>query len=290
MQPFVIAVPDARLAVIHDKLASYDWDQLPDTGGWRSGVGKADLRRLVDYWLDTFNWRATERRLNTLPHMIADVDGEPIHFIHAHGNGSKPPLLLLHGWPGSFIEFEALIAPLTADGHDVVVPSLPGFGFSTPITDIFGPRRAGGLLHALMERLFGETRYIIQGGDWGAHIASWMAHDRPHALRGFHVNMVSIFAEGTKPSTPEERALTERRNAILKRVSPHRHWRPQPPVRVWRHPPSVPARSGSRCRVDREVSWKRRSRGWCLPVNIRRTMRDRSNVTPRVGFWVADAH
>lgn len=223
MQPFVIAVPDARLAVIHDKLASYDWDQLPDTGGWRSGVGKADLRRLVDYWLDTFNWRATERRLNTLPHMIADVDGEPIHFIHAHGNGSKPPLLLLHGWPGSFIEFEALIAPLTADGHDVVVPSLPGFGFSTPVTDIFGPRRAGGLLHALMERLFGDTRYIIQGGDWGAHIASWMAHDRPHALRGFHVNMVSIFAEGTKPSTPEERALTERRNAILKQETGYSH-------------------------------------------------------------------
>jgi microsomal epoxide hydrolase len=116
-----------------------------------------------------------------------------------------------------------LIAPLVADGHDVVVPSLPGFAFSNPITGIIGPRRAGELMHALMTRLFGDTRYIVQGGDWGAHIASWMAYTMPDALLGFHINMVSIFAEDTVPSTDEEKALFARRDIILDRETGYNH-------------------------------------------------------------------
>jgi len=223
IEPYTIAVPDTRLAAIREKVAAYDWDQLPDAGGWEAGVGKADLKRLVDYWLDRFDWRAVERRLNALPHFVAEIEGEPIHFIHVRGNGSRPPLLLLHGWPGSFIEFEQLISPLVADGHDVVVPSLPGFAFSNPITSIIGPRRAGKLMHALMTQVFGETRYIVQGGDWGAHIASWIAHDEPAALLGFHINMVSMFAEDAVPTTPEEKALFERRDAILDRETGYNH-------------------------------------------------------------------
>lgn len=220
---YSISVPDTRLAVIRDKVAGYDWSQLPDTGGWTSGVGKADLRRLVDYWLDRFDWRAIERRLNRLPHFIANVDGQPIHFLHVRGDGSKPPLLLLHGWPGSFIEFEQLLEPLAADGHDVIVPSLPGFGFSNPITGIIGPRRTGELLHGLMAQLFGQTRYIVEGGDWGAHIASWMAHSRPDTLLGFHINMVSIFAEDAVPATADEKELFARRDAILDRETGYNH-------------------------------------------------------------------
>jgi pimeloyl-ACP methyl ester carboxylesterase len=185
---------------------------------------------LVDYWLDSFDWRAIEQRLNRLPHFIAELDGECLHFIHARGDGSKPPLLLLHGWPGSFIEFEALIAPLVADGHDVVVPSLPGFAFSTPITGIIGPRRAGALMHALMTALFGDARYIVQGGDWGAHIVSWMAYTQPHALLGFHSNMAYIFAEDALPTTPAERAWLQQRNANLRRegaYSQQQETRPQ---------------------------------------------------------------
>jgi len=220
---YTIDVSDARLAVIRQKVAAYDWDQLPDAGGWKAGVGKADLKRLAQHWLDRFDWRAVELRLNELPHFITEIEGERIHFIHARGDGSKPPLLLLHGWPGSFIEFEQLIVPLTADGHDVVVPSLPGFAFSNPITGIIGPRRAGELMHALMAHLFGETRYIVQGGDWGAHIASWMAHGRPQALLGFHINMVAIFAEDAEPSTPEEKAFFARRKAILDQEGGYTH-------------------------------------------------------------------
>jgi len=220
---YTIAVPDARLATIERKVAAYDWDELPDAGGWQAGVGKADLKRLIDYWLDSFDWGAIERRLNGLSHFVTDVEGERLHFIHMRGDGSKPPLLLLHGWPGSFLEFEPLIAPLVADGHDVVVPSLPGFAFSNPITGIIGPRRAGELMHALMTRLFGETRYIVQGGDWGAHIASWMAYTMPDALLGFHINMVSIFADDTVPSTDEEKALFARRDIILDRETGYNH-------------------------------------------------------------------
>jgi hypothetical protein len=147
INPYTIDIPDERLTAIRIRMEADDWSQLPDTGGWRSGVGVDDLRRLVDYWRDRYDWREVERRLNKLPHFTVDIEGERLHFVHMHGDGSKPPLLLLHGWPGSFLEFERLLEPLSADRHDVIVPSLPGFAFSNPITGIIGPCRAAELMH-----------------------------------------------------------------------------------------------------------------------------------------------
>ena len=215
IEPYTIDIPTERLAAIQAKIASYDWSQVPDVGGWSGGVGIGDLKRLIAHWQHEFDWRAIERRLNRLPNFTTEIHGERIHFLHKRGDGTKPPILLLHGWPGSYLEFERLLDPLAADGHDVVVPSLPGFAFSTPITSVIGPRRASEILHGLMTRLFGSTRYVVQGGDWGAHIASWLAHDRPDALLGFHINMVSIFAEDVVPSSAEEKELFARRAAIL---------------------------------------------------------------------------
>jgi pimeloyl-ACP methyl ester carboxylesterase len=215
ISPYTIDISDERLTAIRTKVEAYDWSQLPDIGGWTAGVGLDDLKRLVSYWLDSYNWRSAEHRLNKLCNFTTDVEGERIHFVHARGNGSKAPVLLLHGWPGSFLEFERLLGPLADDGHDVVVPSLPGFAFSKPITGIIGPRRAAELMHALMIELFGQTRYIVQGGDWGAHIASWMAYQQPEALHGFHINMLSILAENVTPTTPEEKDLISRRAVIL---------------------------------------------------------------------------
>ncbi|MFM0736405.1 epoxide hydrolase [Paraburkholderia xenovorans] len=223
VSPYTIHLSEERLATIKAKVRAYDWDQLPDAGGWKSGVGIDDLKRLVTYWDETYDWRRVERRLNQLPHFTTDIDGERIHFLHVRGNGSKPPLLLLHGWPGSFLEFEQLLEPLATDGHDVIVPSLPGFAFSTPITGVIGPRRAAELMHTLMVRLFGQSRYIVQGGDWGHGIAGWMAHDRPDALFGIHINMVNLVAEDATPTTAEEKAYVARRDAIFDWESGYNH-------------------------------------------------------------------
>lgn len=221
--PFTIRIPEERLSAIMRKVNAYDWDQLPDAGGWTAGVGVADLRRLVDYWQKDFDWRRVEERLNRLPNYIAEIDGVPIHYLHVKGDGSKPPVLLLHGWPGSYLEFERLLEPLAADGHDVIVPSLPGFAFSTPITHVVGPRRVGDMMHALMKELFGETRFFVQGGDWGAHIASWMAYTYPEALVGFHLNMVTLFAADARPEAPEDKALLDRRASSLKWETGYNH-------------------------------------------------------------------
>ena len=223
VKPYTIDIADRRLADIRAKVESYDWSQLPDVGGWYAGVGIDDLKRLVAYWLDAFDWREVERRLNRLPNYFTRIDGEGIHFVHKRGDGSKMPILLLHGWPGSFLEFERLLDPLVADGHDVIIPSLPGFAFSKPITGIIGPRRAAELMHELMVKLCGQLRYIVQGGDWGAHVASWMAYMRPDALLGFHLNMVSIYAEDAVPTTAEEKDWHSRRAAILDLETGYNH-------------------------------------------------------------------
>ena len=223
VSPYMIHIADERLATIKAKVEAYDWSQLPDAGGWRSGVGIDDLRRLVAYWRGSYDWRGVERRLNLLPNFTTDIEGEHIHFIHMKGDGSKPPLLLLHGWPGSYLEFERLLEPLAADGHDVVVPSLPGFAFSKPITGVIGPRRTAALMHGLMTRLFGQSRYIIQGGDWGHGIAGWAAYDRPDALLGIHINMVNLNAKDVAPATPEEREFVAKRDALTDWESGYNH-------------------------------------------------------------------
>ncbi|KAF1069349.1 epoxide hydrolase family protein [Variovorax sp.] len=223
VSPYTLHIPDTRLDAIREKVEAFDWTQLPDAGGWSAGVGIEDLQRLVDHWLNRYDWRAVEERLNRLPNFTTDIEGERIHLLHLKGDGSRPPLLLLHGWPGSYLEFEKLLQPLASDGHDVIVPSLPGFAFSNPITGVIGPRRAGELLHGLMGRLFGPTRYIVQGGDWGAHIASWMAFTHPEALLGFHINMMSIFAQDATPTTAEERERAARSAAILDEETGYNH-------------------------------------------------------------------
>lgn len=223
IKPYLIDIPEARLSAIRQKVAAYDWSQLPDLGGWRSGVGVQDLKRLVSYWLESYDWRRVERRLNQLPNFITEIEGEHLHFLHVRGDGSRPPVLLLHGWPGSYLEFEQLLEPLAADGHDVIVPSLPGFAFSKPITGVIGPRRAAELMHGLMVQLFGDTRFIVQGGDWGSGIAGWMAHDRPEALLGIHLNMADLLTQGTVATTAEEQEFVAQRKVILDWETAYNH-------------------------------------------------------------------
>jgi len=214
--PFRIDILQHRLDAIGAGVERFDWSDFPDAGGWSAGVGMADLRRLVTFWLERYDWRAEEARLNRLPQFTAEVLGQRLHFIHARGDGSRPPLLLLHGWPGSFLEFEGLIAPLVADGHDVVVPSLPGYAFSGRPAAPIGPRRTAELFHRLMTELFGAGRYFVQGGDWGAAIAAWMAHGHPDAVAAVHLNMVLIQAADALPTAPAEVEWAARRAALAK--------------------------------------------------------------------------
>src|SRR3546814_362838 len=161
-EPFNIAVPDERLPSIRARLEAFDWCALPDAGGWESGVGIADLRRLVDYWLRRYDWRVQEARLNRLAQFTAEVQGQRLHFIHARGDGSRLPLMLIHGWPGSFLEFEQLIGPLVASGHDVIVPSLPGYAFSGRPAEPIGPRPTAALFPPLLVDLFGPDRKSVR--------------------------------------------------------------------------------------------------------------------------------
>jgi hypothetical protein len=175
--------------------------RLPDDPGnddWRYGVNARYLSQLLGYWRDEYDWRAAERRINALPNFRATIDGTPVHLLHVRGRGPAPlPLIVTHGWPWSFWDMHKIIGPLSdpaahggdpADAFDVVVPSLPGYGFSGP------PPRSGvnfwetaDLWHRLMTEGLGYARYAASGGDWGALIASQLGHRYAQSLYGVHL-------------------------------------------------------------------------------------------------------
>jgi len=171
---------------------------------------------LADYWQTGYDWRAQEARINRFDQFTTEIDGQQIHFIHERSpRPDAIPLLLLHGWPGSILEFLALIEPLTnpKDSHtpafDVVIPSLPGFGFSGPTTTRgWDPRRMAKALVVLMDRL-GYSRYGIQGGDWGSLIARDMAYQAPAHVIGLHLNL--LYADPPNPEAVAQMSDAERR-------------------------------------------------------------------------------
>ncbi|MEQ8699232.1 MAG: alpha/beta fold hydrolase [Bauldia litoralis] len=203
-EPFTIAVPDAKLDWIRDRIRDHPWHAAPEGGGWVFGPDDAWLRDLCAHWLDGYDWRAVEAALNERPHFIAEADGLDLHFIHRRSpRADAIPLVLVHGWPGSFLEFLELIDPLAdPDAHGapgapafhVVVPSLPGYAFSGKPAAPIGPRRMAGHVGALMAGL-GYDRYVAQGGDWGSVVCAWLGFDHAEACRAIHINMF-----GSRPS------------------------------------------------------------------------------------------
>lgn len=194
-EPFTIAVPDSDLAELRARLAGTRWADDFGNGDWRYGVERGWLEEMVRYWRDDYDWRATEREINRLPQFMATIEGVPIHFVHIRGKGpNSMPLLLVHGWPWTFMDFHALIGPLTdpaahggdaADAFDLIIPSLPGHGFSMPLTTtgLTVPRHAA-IFAALMTEVLGYSRYAVAGGDWGAAITNLMAHAYPEQVIG----------------------------------------------------------------------------------------------------------
>lgn len=188
--PFRIQIPGTALEDLRARLRSARFPESLPGDGWDTGVPVAYLRDLAARWAE-FDWRATEERLNRLPQFTTTIDGQTIHFVHVRsGRAGATPLLLTHGWPGSFLEFERLI-PLLTEGHepfDVVVPSIPGFGFSTPLS---GPQwttaAIAGAWLELMTRL-GYERFAVQGGDLGAGVSPEVARLAPERVIGVHVN------------------------------------------------------------------------------------------------------
>jgi epoxide hydrolase len=199
IEPFEIHVSDLVLEDLGDRLTATRFpDEIDDTG-WEYGVPMGYLRELVEYWRDGYNWRGQEGRLNELPNFRTTIDGQQLHFVHARSTQPDAlPLLLIHGWPGSIVEFLDVIPKLTApenhgarveDAFHVIAPSLPGYGFSEPThTRGWDPTRIAHAFIELMDRL-GYARYAAQGGDWGAQIATRIGALDPQHCAAIHLNM-----------------------------------------------------------------------------------------------------
>ena len=208
-RPFRIAVPDSVLADIRARVAAFPWHEMPEDGGWGYGTELGFMKDLAAYWLDGYDWRKAEAAFNRFPQFVAETGGLDIHYIHERGDGPDPmPLLIGHGWPGSVFEFLDIVEPLAhperfggraEDAFDVVAPSLPGYGWSGKPPRPLGPRAIAGLFAGLMGDTLGYGRFIAQGGDWGAAIASWIGFDHAPPCAGIHVNMMGVGPGGAAP-------------------------------------------------------------------------------------------
>ncbi len=215
MRPFKINVNDAVLEDLRERLARSRFPDQIDGTGWDYGVDLKYMKDLVEYWRTRYDWREHERRLNQLPQYITNIDGLDIHFVHVRSKHENAlPLVVVHGWPGSFVEFTKIIRPLTdpeshggraEDAFHVVCPSLPGFGFSgKPGERGWSSQRMAEVFAKLMARL-GYERYGAQGGDWGGGITRWLASsDGGHCIGG-HSN----FPSGSQPTEDPMRGVTQ---------------------------------------------------------------------------------
>ncbi|MEV0726548.1 epoxide hydrolase family protein [Micromonospora purpureochromogenes] len=205
VRPFRIDIAQQKLDDLTRRLADTRWPVLPEVG-WSRGVPVAYLRDLADYWRTGYDWRAHEAGLNKIPQHITEIDGQSIHFLHVRSpEPDATPLMLLHGWPSSFLEFLDVIEPLTdprahggdpADAFHLVIPSLPGFGFSAPLAGPgWGSETMAAALVRLMARL-GYQRYGVQGGDTGSYVAPAMGRQDPARVIGVHVNALITYPIG----------------------------------------------------------------------------------------------
>jgi pimeloyl-ACP methyl ester carboxylesterase len=199
VRPFSVAFPDEALDDLRRRIEATQWPERETVADDSQGVPLATLQKLARYWATEYDWRRVEAKLNGLSQFITEIDGLDIHFIHARSKHEDAlPLIVNHGWPGSIIEQLKIIDRLTdptahggsaADAFDVVVPSMPGYGFSgKPASTGWGPERMGRAWDELMQRL-GYTRYVAQGGDWGAFVVDQMGLQAPEGLLAIHSNM-----------------------------------------------------------------------------------------------------
>jgi microsomal epoxide hydrolase len=217
IRPFTIDIPQDRLDWIARRLDDARWPDGAEGEAWGYGVSMAAMHDLVAYWREQYDWRAREAMMNSLPHFLVDVDvdGVPytVHLIHVVGKGPNPkPVIITHGWPGSFVEFLDVIGPLTdpaghggdaADALTVVIPSLLGYGFSSKPAKPIGPRTIARAFDQAMQQL-GYADYVAQGGDWGSAVSGWLGYDGA-GCRAIHINFTFGWTRpDAHPETEEE--------------------------------------------------------------------------------------
>jgi pimeloyl-ACP methyl ester carboxylesterase len=247
IEPFRIAVPDAEIDDLRRRIRTTRWAPATPSPAWQQGVDSAWLDELAKYWAERFDWREAERRLNLQPQFLAEVEGQRVHFVHRRGVGPTCyPLVITHGWPGSFFEFHALIDRLCdpaafgcdpADAFDVVAPSLPGFGFSqAPIAPGMSAFQVADLWASLMRGL-GYERFGAQGGDLGAGVSIALAARHHPVVDGIHLNFLpSAYepAEGAAqtPLTPEEEAYLQEKSEWVAFEGGYAHMHSTKPLTV----------------------------------------------------------
>ena len=199
IRPFQVNVPEAELTELRRRINATKWPERETVADASQGVQLATMQKLARYWATDYDWRKCEAKLKALPNFITEIDGLDIHFIHVRSKHDNAlPLIVTHGWPGSVVEQLKIIDPLTnptahggsaSDAFHLVIPSIPGYGFSgKPTTTGWGPVHIARAWVVLMKRL-GYTKFVAQGGDWGALITDAMATQAPPELLGIHTNL-----------------------------------------------------------------------------------------------------
>jgi microsomal epoxide hydrolase len=196
----------------------FEWPDAPVNGGWAYGANLETMKTFVEHWLHGYDWYREQEIMNRLPHFKARVRDLDIHFIHLRSNAPKRrPLIITHGWPGSFVEFMNVMEPLAypqkyagsaSDAFDVIIPSLPGYGFSGKPKNPISPRTVATYFDELMTKNLGYTDYIAQGGDWGSVVSGWLAYEGK-GCRAAHLNMFGWRSPGVEPETAEEKKAAQ---------------------------------------------------------------------------------
>ncbi|MCF6100844.1 epoxide hydrolase family protein [Mesorhizobium muleiense] len=233
IRPFTVSIPQAALEDLRRRIAETRWPDRETVDDQSQGIQLAKLKPLVKYWGTGYDWRKAEAKVNTLPQFMTTIDGVDIHFIHVRSKHPNAlPLIMTHGWPGSVFELLKTVGPLTdptahggraEDAFDLVLPSMPGYGFSGKPTETgWGPDRIAQTWAELMKRL-GYTRYVAQGGDWGSPVSSAMARQAPTGLLGIHINLPAVvppeIAAVLAVGGPAPTGLTDKERAAFDALS-----------------------------------------------------------------------
>jgi len=213
--PFSVEVPEAELHELRRRLGSTRWADDFANDGWVFGVPTPYLQELVEYWIESYDWRSHEAAMNEQHHWRVTIDGIPVHYMHVPGHGPDPfPLVLTHGWPWTFWDYRKVLTLLTdpgasggdpADAFELVVPSLPGYGFSTPLSRPgIGFTRTADLWHTLMHHVLGYERYGAGGGDWGAFVSAQLAHLDPDGFVGAYLTFPALLGADLAGLGPQD--------------------------------------------------------------------------------------